>query len=308
MAGRAAGALASGGLDGPLPRVGRAAHRTAGRARALAGARALLPRARWPGAPAPPSCRAGRVGGRGRRRIACRRWAEALLLGLALKPLLAWRMLRDEVLAVEARAGRLARRRPRAAGQAGQPRCARAGRSRGARERDRIAGREPQRFGGRAGVLVRAASACRARRSTASPTPPMRCGATAACARAASGNGPASGLRGPTTCSRGCPRASPHSCCSCLAPSRSAEGRGAGSHRAAKPATPRRPTAAGPWPPWRCCLGVRLAKPGVYVLNAAGASRRGATRSAPQRWRRGPSWLMAACRIGVDRCIAARRA
>ena len=29
-------------------------------------------------------------------------WAEALLLGLALKPLLAWRMLRDEVLAVEA--------------------------------------------------------------------------------------------------------------------------------------------------------------------------------------------------------------
>nr|WP_162589745.1 adenosylcobinamide-phosphate synthase CbiB [Variovorax sp. RA8] len=29
-------------------------------------------------------------------------WAAALLLGLALKPLLAWRMLRDEVLAVEA--------------------------------------------------------------------------------------------------------------------------------------------------------------------------------------------------------------
>ncbi|MBT2321230.1 cobalamin biosynthesis protein CobD [Variovorax paradoxus] len=29
-------------------------------------------------------------------------WAQALLLGLALKPLLAWRMLRDEVLAVEA--------------------------------------------------------------------------------------------------------------------------------------------------------------------------------------------------------------
>jgi adenosylcobinamide-phosphate synthase len=28
-------------------------------------------------------------------------WAEALLLGVALKPLLAWRMLRDEVLAVE---------------------------------------------------------------------------------------------------------------------------------------------------------------------------------------------------------------
>jgi adenosylcobinamide-phosphate synthase len=29
-------------------------------------------------------------------------WAQALLLGLALKPLFAWRMLRDEVLAVEA--------------------------------------------------------------------------------------------------------------------------------------------------------------------------------------------------------------
>ncbi|MEJ8809869.1 adenosylcobinamide-phosphate synthase CbiB [Variovorax ureilyticus] len=33
-------------------------------------------------------------------------WAAALLLGIALKPLLAWRMLRDEVLAVEAALGR----------------------------------------------------------------------------------------------------------------------------------------------------------------------------------------------------------
>ncbi|VTU19337.1 cobalamin biosynthesis protein [Variovorax sp. SRS16] len=33
-------------------------------------------------------------------------WAAAVLIGLALKPLLAWRMLRDEVLAVEAALGR----------------------------------------------------------------------------------------------------------------------------------------------------------------------------------------------------------
>jgi len=33
-------------------------------------------------------------------------WASALVLGCALKPLLAWRMLRDEVLAVEAALGR----------------------------------------------------------------------------------------------------------------------------------------------------------------------------------------------------------
>jgi len=33
-------------------------------------------------------------------------WAAILLIGLALKPLLAWRMLRDEVLAVEAALGR----------------------------------------------------------------------------------------------------------------------------------------------------------------------------------------------------------
>ncbi len=139
-------------------------------------------------------------------------WLQALALGLLLKPLLAWRMLHSEVQAVEgALADSLAAGRERLSWLVSRDVSA-LDASQVRESAIEIAGREPERFGGRTAVLVRALPGFPVLRSTDSPTPPTPCGATGANAMAASGHGPASGRRGPTMCFPGCPRASPAHC------------------------------------------------------------------------------------------------
>jgi len=132
---------------------------------------------------------------------------QSALLGLWLKPMLSWRMLRDEVQAVEtALAESLEAGRTRVGWLV---------------SRDVTALSESQVREAAVSTLAENLNdsvwrpcsgsplrACRAPRSTVLPTPPTPCGATGANAAAATGPGPANGLRGWMTRCPGCPRAS----------------------------------------------------------------------------------------------------
>jgi adenosylcobinamide-phosphate synthase len=188
--------------------------------------------------------------------------AAGLVLGLLLKPLLAWRMLHDEVAKVEAAlaesldAGRaqLAQLVSRDVTQLTKRRCAKAPSSPWPKT-------STTRWWRRCSGSC--CWACRARRCTALPTRRTPCGATAACAAGATGNGRANGRRTPTTCCRGCQRAS-----------RPLLVLAGGGQRLAglRQEAGRTPSPNSGWPmaAMAMALGVRLGKPGVYVLNEAG--------------------------------------
>jgi uncharacterized Tic20 family protein len=139
--------------------------------------------------------------------------AAGLVLGLLLKPLLAWRMLHDEVAKVEAA---LAESLDAGRAQLAQLVSRDVTQLTEAQVRESAIESWPKtsmiRWWRRCSGLC--CWACRARRCTGLPTRLTPCGATAACAAGATGNGRASGPRGPTTCCRGCLRAS-RPCCWC---------------------------------------------------------------------------------------------
>ncbi len=177
------------------------------------------------------------------RPLAVQQPALAVLLGaVLLKPLLAWRMLREEVRAVDAA---LAQSVP-----AGRQQLARLV-SRDTSQLSPAAVREAAietlaenlNDSVVAPLFWFAVAACPAPRSTATPTPPMPCGATGA-----AGNGPANAPRGWMTRFPGCPPASPRCCCAWQLGS----GR-AGARCASKRSAPLHPTAAGLWVLWLCC-------------------------------------------------------
>jgi membrane protein required for beta-lactamase induction len=200
-------------------------------------------------------------------------WAAAVLLGLLLKPLFAWRMLRDEVLAVEAALA--------VSLDAGRAQLA------------RLVSRDVSMLSER--EVRESAIESLAENLNDSLVAPLfwfvllglpgaalyRFANTADamwgyrdCATAATGPGSASGPRAPTMCSRGFPRASPCCCWQW----RHGNGQEAwGARRAAH----RRPTAAGRWPRWRCSSACGCQARGLH-LERRGAQSRGG-RHAPHR-------------------------
>ncbi len=204
-------------------------------------------------------------------------WAFALLLGLVLKPLFAWRMLRDEVLAVEAALGESLESGPDAARARLVSRDVSQLGEREVRESaiESLA-ENLERFAGGAGVLVPAARP--AGRGALPLRQHGRCdvGLPRRARRARLDLGRQMGRARRRPYCRGCPRGS-RCCCWRWRP-----GAGRAGLRARRARTPS-PNSGWPMAAMALLLGVRLAKPACLC-----AQRRGPGRNARRHRARGP--------------------
>ena len=192
--------------------------------------------------------------------------AQALVMGFLLKPLLAWRMLHDEVKAVEEALGESL--------EAGRARLAwLVSRDVAALDAGQVRESAIESLAENLNdsVIAPLFWFCRRRlawrcRSTVLPIRPMRCGATGARARDATGTGPASGRHGRTMCCPGRLRASPQPCCAW--PVRRAVLRLVAAEARLTPS----PNSGWPMAAMALMLNIRLGKPGIYTLHAKGRS------------------------------------